>query len=100
MEQRRREFGIRLALGADPAAVGWLLVRQAATLVGAGLAIGLAGALALGRVLGGLLYGVRPADPATFAAVALVLVAVAACTSVVAARRATKVDPLEALRAE
>jgi putative ABC transport system permease protein len=98
--QRTRELGIRLALGAAPGAVRRMVVRQGLGLVVAGLVAGLAGSLALLRVMSSLLYGVAPTDPATFAAVAAVLVTVATAASYLPARRATRVDPMIALRAE
>jgi putative ABC transport system permease protein len=98
--QRTREFGIRLALGARPGAVLGLVLRGAVALVGAGLIAGIvAGAFAT-RLLAGALYGIDPLDPATFAAVAAVLVGVAMLASYVPARRATRVDPIGALRSE
>jgi predicted permease len=98
--QRTRELGIRLALGAGPGAVRSMVVRQALGLVVAGLGIGLAGSVAVVRVMASLLYGVAPTDPVTFAAVGVVLVTVAVAASYLPARRATRVDPMIALRAE
>ncbi|HEU4630001.1 MAG TPA: ABC transporter permease [Gemmatimonadaceae bacterium] len=98
--QRTRELGIRMALGAAPSAVRRTVVRQGLRLVVAGLALGLAGAFALTRLMGSLLYGVAPTDPATYAGVAAVLVGTAAVASWLPARRATRVDPIIALRAE
>jgi putative ABC transport system permease protein len=98
--QRTRELGIRLALGAGPGAVRSMVVRQALGLVVAGLGIGLAGSVAVVRVMASLLYGVAPTDPVTFAAVGAVLVTVAVAASYLPARRATRVDPMIALRAE
>jgi putative ABC transport system permease protein len=98
--QRRREIGIRMALGARAADVRSLVVGQAVALGGVGVAIGLAGALALTRVLASLLFGVSAADPLTFAAVCLLLMTVVALAAWLPARRATRVDPLVALRAD
>ena len=98
--QRTREFGIRLALGARPGEVLGLVLRGGLTLVAAGLIVGVvAGALAT-RLLGSGVYGVDPLDPPTFAGVSAMLVAVAVMASYVPARRATRVDPIAALRAE
>jgi putative ABC transport system permease protein len=98
--QRTREFGIRLALGARPGEVLALVLRGGLVLIVAGLIAGVvAGALAT-RLLSSALYGVSPLDPATFASVAAILLAVAMLASYVPARRATRVDPIAALRAE
>jgi putative ABC transport system permease protein len=98
--QRSREVGIRLALGARPAQVLRLVVGQGLRLAVAGVALGLVLALGLGRLLGGLLYGVAPADPLTLLTVPLLLTLVALLASWVPARRATRVDPADTLRAE
>ncbi|MFL5313132.1 MAG: ABC transporter permease [Myxococcales bacterium] len=98
--QRTREMGIRLALGATPGAVLRLVLRQGMRLVVVGVALGLAAALPLGRVLRTLLYGVTATDPGTFVALAVALAATAAAATLIAARRATSVDPALALRAE
>jgi predicted permease len=98
--QRTRELGIRIALGATPAAVRRMVVRQGLAIAAAGLALGLAGAAALTRLMRSLLYGVTPTDPVTFAGVAAVLVGIAVLASYLPARRATRVDPILALRAE
>ncbi|MFL5446395.1 MAG: ABC transporter permease, partial [Myxococcales bacterium] len=98
--QRTREMGIRLALGATPAAVLGLVVGDAFRLVGAGIVIGLGAALGLTQLLRSLLFGVSATDPATYAALAVLLCGVALVASVVAGRRATSVDPALALRAE
>lgn len=98
--QRTREIGVRVALGAQRRDVSRLFLREGVSFIAAGLSIGLAGALALTRLLSSMLFGVAPTDPLTFvsAAVLLALVAFAACQ--IPARRATRVDPIEALRAE
>ncbi|HEX7049881.1 MAG TPA: ABC transporter permease [Longimicrobiales bacterium] len=98
--QRTREFGVRTALGARPRDVLRLVVGQGARLAGIGLALGLAGALAVTPLLGFLLYGVDATDPATLVVVGGLLAGVALLASYVPARRATSIDPMEALRAE
>jgi putative ABC transport system permease protein len=98
--QRTREFGVRRAVGAQAASLLWLVARQAGIPVLAGLAAGLAGTVAFHRLLAGLLYGVRPADPVALAAVSATLVAVAATATILPARRAARVDPMLALRDE
>lgn len=96
--QRRVEIGVRMSLGADRARVLKMVLREGLGLVIAGLAFGIAGALALSNVLGALLYGVAPRDPAVLAAVALVLLAIGVLASAVPALRAARVAPVEALR--
>jgi predicted permease len=98
--QRRREIGVRLALGASPSDVVWLFVREGVALTMVGLVAGLAGALAAGRWISALLFGVTPADPATLAIVVCALGGAAACATYLPARRAAGVDPSDALRAE
>jgi putative ABC transport system permease protein len=98
--RRRKEIGLRLAIGASPSDVVWLIVREGAALTLLGLGAGLAGALAAGRWISALLFGVTPADPTTIASVMLALAAAAACATYVPARRAARVDPSDALRAE
>jgi putative ABC transport system permease protein len=98
--QRTREIGVRMALGAPRRGILALVLGQGAALAGIGMAVGLAGAFAVTRYLSGLLFGITPFDPATFAAVALVFAGVALFASYVPARRATGVDPLVALRSE
>jgi len=98
--QRMHEIGIRMALGAERNHVLGLVVRQGATLAAFGLAAGLAVALSLTWLMSKLLYGVKPQDPLTFGAVTLILAAVAVIASYVPAWRASKVDPILALRDE
>jgi putative ABC transport system permease protein len=97
---RTREFGIRIALGADKSRVLGLVLGHGGNLVAAGIAMGAAGALALTRLLTSVLYGVTTTDLSTFIATAIVLSAVALGACVVPARRAARVDPAVALRAE
>ena len=98
--QRTHEIGIRMALGAQTSAVLKLAVGYGVKLVLAGIAIGLIAALALTRVMATLLFGVTATDPTTFALISLLLVAVAAIASYIPARRATRVNPIIALRYE
>jgi predicted permease len=98
--QRTRELGIRIALGASASAVQRMIVARGLWLVGFGLAIGLAGSYALTRFLDTLLYGISATDPLTFFGVAVILAAAAAVASYLPARRATRVDPIIALRTE
>jgi ABC-type antimicrobial peptide transport system permease subunit len=96
--QRRQEIGVRLALGARPADVARMFIGRGLALTVAGIITGLAGAYMLGRFLVAVLYGVEPTDPWTFAGVAVTLLLTAAAASWLPARRASKVDPVEALR--
>jgi putative ABC transport system permease protein len=98
--QRTQEIGIRMALGARRADVLKMVVGQAMLLAAAGVVLGAAAAALLTRLMAGLLFHVKPGDPLTFATVAIVLAAVAALASYVPGRRATRVDPIVALRAE
>jgi predicted permease len=98
--QRQHEIGIRLALGARPNSVLVLVIRQAAALVGAGVAIGVLAALGVNRILASLLVGVSSYDPLTFVSASGLMLAVALVACYIPARHATKVDPLVALRHE
>jgi putative ABC transport system permease protein len=97
---RIQEIGVRLAVGAQRGQVMWLILRQVLTLAAAGLAVGIAALLALGKAMQGLLYGVRPSDPITIAAVAAALGLVALAAAWSPAWRASRVDPIDALRYE
>jgi predicted lysophospholipase L1 biosynthesis ABC-type transport system permease subunit len=98
--QRTREIGIRMALGAQAPGLRQMFVRQGLLLAGIGAIIGLGAAAGLTRLMSSLLFGVAALDPLTYAGVAAILIAAAALASYVPARRATRVDPLDALRAE
>jgi predicted permease len=98
--QRTREFGIRLSLGATQTDVLRLVLGRAATLIGAGTCLGLVGSILLVRLITKLLFGTAPLDPLTFAAVPVLLAAVALVASYIPARRATRIDPIVALRCE
>jgi putative ABC transport system permease protein len=100
VNERSREFGIRMALGADEGGILGLVVGQGCKLALVGLAIGLVGALGATRVVSTLLFGVKPNDPTVFAGVALIAFAAAFAASYLPARRAAKSDPLVSLRAE
>jgi ABC-type antimicrobial peptide transport system permease subunit len=100
VSQRQREFGVRIALGETPNRLTRSVVLQGARLVGVSIALGLAGALAATRLLAGLLYGVTPGDPLTFASVSLALTAVALVACYLPARRASRADPLSILRSD
>ncbi|HLE69827.1 MAG TPA: FtsX-like permease family protein, partial [Vicinamibacteria bacterium] len=97
---RQREIGLRLALGSTSSGIARFVLRHGAVLVLAGIGLGFAGALASGRLLEGLLFGIEPSDPATFLLVPLVLSTVAILASWLPARRATRVDPAVVLRQE
>lgn len=100
VSQRTREIGVRMALGADPGNVWALVLGHGAALAAAGIAIGLAGALGLSRYLESLLFQIDPADPATFIAVPVILCGVALLAAWGPARRAVRVDPMVAIRAD
>ena len=100
VSQRIHEIGVRMAIGARPAEIVLMILRQGMLLALVGVALGVAGAFALTHALRSLLFGVTPTDPATFGAVAAVLAAAAFAACYIPARRAAQVDPLRALRAE
>jgi predicted permease len=100
VSQQRREIGIRLALGAQQSELRWMFVRHGLVLAVVGVLIGLGAATGLTRLMTSLLFGISPLDPLTYAAVPLVLLAAAMLASYLPARRASAVDPVEALRAE
>ncbi|HZX97691.1 MAG TPA: ABC transporter permease [Myxococcales bacterium] len=100
VEQRTREIGIRMALGAERAAVLRMILGQGTRLAAVGIAVGLLGAFALSRLMSRFLYGISATDPSTYALLALLLAAVAVAACLLPASRAVKVDPVIALRAE
>jgi putative ABC transport system permease protein len=100
VEQRTAEIGIRMALGAGRGSVVGLFLKEAASVAGIGVVVGISGAMGAARLMGSLLYDVKPEDPATIAGAALLFFAVAVAACVVPSRRATQVDPVVALRAE
>jgi putative ABC transport system permease protein len=100
VSQRTGEMGLRLALGARPGDIFKLVIRRGALLIVTGLGLGLAGALSLTQFLSGALYDVSPHDPVTFAVISLLLAGIALLACYLHARRATKVDPMVALRYE
>jgi predicted permease len=100
VQRRTSEIGVRLALGAAPGRVLWMVLRESFTLALIGVALGLAGAAGAVRLVTKMLYGLSPTDVATYAAVFVVLVLVAGLAALLPARRAAKVDPMIALRAE
>ena len=98
--QRTTEIGVRVALGATPSSVMRGILRDTLTLTAAGVAIGIPAALAAGRLLISFLYGMTPGDPVTFAAATVMLLAAAVTAAALPARRAARVDPALALRAD
>jgi len=96
--QRTREIGIRLALGGQPGRVLRRVMREGLLMTAAGVVIGLLAALSLSQLVSGMLFGVEPTDPPTYAGIALLLLTAALVASYAPARRATRVDPVEILR--
>ena len=96
--QRTREIGLRMALGADGASIQRMVLREGSIVIAIGVALGLAGALAGAQILQTLLFEIKPGDPLTIAVVCTVLAVVGLSATFVPARRATRVDPLIALR--
>jgi putative ABC transport system permease protein len=100
VNQRRNEIGVRMALGAERSTVLWMVFREGMLLAALGVLLGAAGAIALGRLMSGLLFRIPAADPATFAGVALLVSVAAACACLMPAYRAATVDSTIALRSE
>ena len=100
VSRRTHEIGVRIALGATPRGVVRLIIGQGMRVVAVGILAGVAGALALSRLMTSVVYGVRVTDPLTYGGVAALLAAVAFVASYVPARRATRIDPLSAMRTE
>jgi ABC-type antimicrobial peptide transport system permease subunit len=98
--QRTPEIGMRMALGAEPRQVSWVVLKRGLLQLSIGMTLGLAGAWGLSRVLGGVLVDIRPGDPVTFGAITLLLTLVSLVACVLPARQAMRVDPLVAIRAE
>jgi predicted permease len=98
--RRRKELGIRIALGAQPMRVLWLVMREVLVLLAIGLAIGVPAAMALGRYVGAALYGIQPRDPAIAIAAIALLTTVSAIAGLIPARRASRIDPVQAMRYE
>ena len=100
VSRRTHEIGLRKALGADRERIVGQIVRQGFTPAAAGLALGLAGSLALTRLMSGMLYGVKPTDPATLIVVTLAFALIASVACWIPARRAAALEPMEAMRVE
>jgi putative ABC transport system permease protein len=100
VSQQTRELGVRMALGATPARLRQMILGQALTVAGAGATVGLLGALAGSRLLSSMRFEVSPTDPVTLIGVSLLLLGVALLAAYLPARRAARIDPARALRAE
>jgi ABC-type antimicrobial peptide transport system permease subunit len=100
VSQRTREIGLRMALGAQIRDVRTLFVRQGFVMTAAGIVLGIGIAVALTRVMSGFLFGVGPMDPATYAVVSATLAAIALLATYLPARRASRIDPIAALRTD
>jgi ABC-type antimicrobial peptide transport system permease subunit len=100
VSQRRREIGIRMALGADAADIRRLFMRRGFNLGVVGLSVGIIGALVFTRWMESLIFGISPHDPITFAAMPILLISAAVLASYLPARRAATIDPVETMRAE
>ena len=100
VSRRTHEIGVRIALGATPAMVVRLVIGQALKVVGSGVLVGIAGALVVTRLMTTLVFGVRVTDPLTYVGATVLLTAVAVLASYIPARRATRIDPLGAMRSE
>ena len=98
--RRRKELGIRLALGADPGGVIWLVMREVLILLTIGLAVGIPSAIALGRFVSSQLYGIQPNDPSIAIATVVLLALVSAAAGLIPAHRASRINPIMALRYE
>jgi ABC-type antimicrobial peptide transport system permease subunit len=98
--RRKKELGIRLALGAQPGYVIWMVMREVLLLLAIGLALGIPSAIALGRFVSSQLYGIDPSDPWIAGATVLLLAVVSALAGLIPARRASRIDPILALRYE
>jgi len=98
--RRTREIGVRMALGAEPGQVRWMVLKEVLILAGLGFAVALPVAYGLGRFIGSQLFGVTPNDPSVMVLATVALAAVALLAGYLPARRATQIDPIEALRYE
>jgi ABC-type antimicrobial peptide transport system permease subunit len=98
--QRTQEFGVRIALGAVPRDIQWMMLKQTGLLVAIGLVLGLAGGRVVANLASSLLYRVSPSDPGVYAGVAMLLGTIALASSYAPVRRACRVDPVRALRME